>query len=163
MHIPEFFWTDARQRFTLAMLCLCKEFPMPHCLTLIALVLTACPALAQTGLPLEQGYFVAADTSCAEASNATLQLVTSAEFSWPQQACAIAAATQSAPTEFAVTLDCAASADLPAEQLNVVLTIPDAQHFGLSFAGEPPAFKTFCAQADLPEPWRSNALPVGVD
>jgi hypothetical protein len=163
MPVAEFFWTDLRQRFALALLCLCKDIAMPRHLTLIALVLSACPALAQTGLPLEQGYFVAADTPCAEASNATLQLVTASEFSWPQQACAIAAATQSGPSAYAVTLDCAASADLPAEQLNVALTSPDAQHFGLSFAGEPPAFKTFCAQPDLPEPWRSNALPGGVD
>jgi hypothetical protein len=163
MHIPEFFWTGVHRRVTLAMLRLCKEFAMPRRLSLIALALIACPALAQTGLPLNQGYFVAADTSCADASNATLQLVTTSEFSWPQQTCAIAAATQSAPGEIAVTLDCAASADLPAEQLNVVLTIPDAQHFGLSFAGEPPVFKTFCAQPDLPEPWRSNALPGGRD
>jgi len=136
---------------------------MPRRLTLIALVLNACPALAQTGLPLDQGFFIAADTPCAEASNATLQLVTTSAFNWPQQACAIAAATQTAPTEFAVTLDCEASSDLPAERLNVVLTIPDAQHFGLSFAGEPPAFKVFCPQTDLPEPWRTNDLSGFLD
>ena len=132
-------------------------------LALTALALTACPALAQTGLPLEQGYFVAADTPCADASNATLQLVTQSAFNWPLQACAIAGVTQSAPSEFPVTLECAASADLPAERLDVVLTIPDPQHFGLSFAGEPPAFKVFCPQKDLPEPWQTNNLSGFLD
>ena len=132
-------------------------------LTLTALLLTACPALAQTGLPLEQGYFVAADTPCADASNATLQLVTKSDFNWPQQACVIAGVRQTTATDHAVTLDCAASADLPAERLTVLLTIPDAQHFGLSFAGEPPAFKVFCPQKDLPEPWRTNDLSGFLD
>ncbi len=124
-------------------------------LTVLA-ALAACPAFAQTDFPLEQGYYVAEGTPCAEASNATLQLVTRHDFNWPQQACTIAEVTKTGTADYTLAVDCEETPDFPAERLTLALTIPDPKRFGLSFSGEPPAFKQFCAQADLPDPWRSN-------
>lgn len=109
-------------------------------------------------LPLSAGYFVAQGTPCAEASNATITLLGGRTFNWPQQACAVQTIGQAGPTTFAVTMDCEATADFPAETLAITLEIANGTEYGLSFGGEPPALSAFCPQADMPEPWRSNDL-----
>ncbi len=126
----------------------------------VILVLATTPALAgpPSDLPLDRGYYVSADTPCAEASNATIQLVGRATFNWPQQACAIADVALDTGTLYNVALDCEATADFPAERLNVILDVPDPQHYALSFEGEAGAPMQYCAQAALPDPWRTNDI-----
>jgi hypothetical protein len=139
-----------------------RKFGHHRLATALAAILIGTGALA-ADLPLEQGYFVSNDTPCAEASNATLQLVTRHEFNWSQQGCAIAEVTPRDSTTFAVALDCEETTDFPAERLNVTLTVPDPQHFGVSYSGEPPSQMHYCAQFELPEPWSTNDLSGFID
>lgn len=128
--------------------------------TFIAAAILALPAHAgpATELPLERGFYVAGDTSCADAAGATVTLVGRKDFAWPQLVCVFAEVTPAGPTEFDVTLDCEETEDFPAERLNVRMVVPDPRQYGISFSGEPLAYSHYCAQADLPEPWRSNDL-----
>lgn len=127
---------------------------------LIACALLAGPAQAGPAneLPLTRGFYVSGDASCAEASGATVTLVGRKDFAWPQMVCTFAGVKQVGPTDFDVALDCEETADFPAETLNVRMVVPDDRKYGLSFSGEPPAISHFCAQGDLPEPWRSNDI-----
>lgn len=127
-------------------------------LTCLLLTPFAAQAAPLDKLPLSAGFYVTQGTSCAEASNATLTLVGGRTFNWPQQACAVQSIDQTGPTQYAVTMACEATADFPAETLSIKLEIPSETEYGLSFEDEPPAMSSFCPQAEMPEPWRSNDL-----
>lgn len=57
-------------------------------------------------LPLQHGYFVASDTACSDASNATLMLVSTDGINSSRTFCDYASVEQASPTQFRATLSC---------------------------------------------------------
>ena len=133
--------------------------------------LTACgPASAENPLPLQLGFYVAADTPCANASNATLLLLRADGIGGARDFCQFLSIRQLSAQDFLVTESCADFQASEAEQRLVRYQIIDAVSFKLSRAtAEQPVLSQpidtdvfyqgyYCPQSSLPEPWRDNDL-----
>ncbi|MDD4865508.1 MAG: hypothetical protein PHE38_16140 [Alishewanella agri] len=134
-------------------------------------LLTACgPASAENQLPLRLGFYVAADTPCANASNATLLLLRANGIGGARDFCQFLSIRQLSAQDFLVTESCADFQASEAEQRLVRYQIIDAVSFKLSrVTAEQPVLSQptetevfyqgyYCPQSSLPEPWRDNDL-----
>ena len=132
---------------------------------------TACgPAPAKSQLPLQLGFYVAADTPCANASNATLSLLRANGIGGARDFCQFLSIRQLSAQDFLVTESCADFQASEAEQRLVLYHVIDAVSFKLSrVTAEQPVLSQptdtevfyqgyYCPQSDLPEPWRDNDL-----
>lgn len=137
----------------------------------ILLQQSACgPASAENPLPLQLGFYVAADTPCANASNATLLLLRADGIGGARDFCQFLSIRQLSAQDFLVTESCADFQASEAEQRLVRYQIIDAVSFKLSrvntdqpVLSQPSDTEVFyqgfyCPQSSLPEPWRDNDL-----
>lgn len=133
-----------------------------------ALLLAACADPAPTApvapavadLPLRPGFFVASDTPCHQASNATLLLKRPGGFNGSRDYCDFSSVEQSGPHSYRVTESCGDfQGDASASTTrNTSWEIPDDRHFrSRGDSGWEREFR-HCEQASLPEPWRDNDI-----
>ena len=137
----------------------------------ILLQQSACgPTPAKKPLPLRLGFYVAADTPCANASNATLLLLRANGIGGARDFCQFLSIRQLSEQDFLVTESCADFQASEAEQRLVLYHVIDAVSFKLSrVSAEQPVLSQpsdtdvfyqgyYCPQSSLPEPWRDNDL-----
>lgn len=127
-------------------------------------------APAKNQLPLRLGFYVAADTPCANASNATLLLLRADGIGGARDFCQFLSIRQLSAQDFLVTESCADFQASETEQRLVLYHVIDAVSFKLSRAtAEQPVLSKpsdtevfyqgyYCTQSSLPEPWRDNDL-----
>ncbi len=127
--------------------------------------LTACAGFghgrgdAEAGaeLPLRRGYYVAGDTPCGEASNATLALLRRDGIGGAREFCAFEHIERIGATTFRVTESCAAfqGDDAPAVSVRIY-GIPDDSSF-TSTADAGGVYRArYCPQSSLPAEWRED-------
>jgi hypothetical protein len=115
---------------------------------------------ATAQLPLKRGFYVASDTACAAASNATLLLMRQGGFNGAHDSCEFVAIEQTGPQQYRVTercVDLQAGPDGSSQQA-AIWDIPDEVTFtSRSDSGGERSFR-HCEQASLPDPWRDNDI-----
>lgn len=117
-------------------------------------------ATALADLPLKPGFFVASDTPCEQASNATLLLKRPGGFNGSRDYCDFKAVEQTGPHSYSVTESCGEFQGGAGSEFSEHTTweIPDEARFhSRSASGWERNFR-HCEQASLPEPWRDNDL-----
>lgn len=112
-----------------------------------------------TELPIRRGFYVAADTPCGQASNATLMLVSREGYG----ECRFEAIERIARDRYRVTERCSSGG--PAwgrpeeiETSRVVWTIESDTAFTRVSEGGYTAKARHCEQKSLPDPWRDNDI-----
>lgn len=109
-------------------------------------------------LPLKRGFYVASDTLCGEASNATLQLLRAGGIGVARETCAFKRIEQTAPSLYRVTEECRSiGGGRPQTQVSL-FDIRDDGRFSVSRSGAKPYHARYCAQSSLPSPWRDNDI-----
>jgi hypothetical protein len=116
------------------------------------------PVTTTHALPLQKGFYVASDTPCGEASNATLSLLLSEGLNWAREACQFTSIEEAGPRAWRITESCAELGS-PERYTQVVewTSIDDQQFRRVSDAGWVHEARR-CPQADLPDPWRDTDL-----
>lgn len=111
-------------------------------------------------LPLRQGFYVASDTVCAAASNATLILMRRDGFNGARDSCDFTAIERMRPTSYRVTAQCAdAQAQAGRSATSVIdWEIADDSTFSATGDGGPKRTFRHCEQSSLPDPWRDNDI-----
>lgn len=110
-----------------------------------------------TSLPLQRGFYVNAPTACAQASNATLILVTRQGMNVSRIITKFRKIDKVGPTTYVVT---AVSEDLEGRAsppTTVTYEIPNTTSFRGRDANRGYEYR-YCPQASLPEPWRNNDI-----
>jgi hypothetical protein len=111
-----------------------------------------------TELPLKRGYYVSADTPCAQASNATVLLLRREGLGGSQDFCEFKMIEQTAPTTYRVTQSCG---DLRGggEETSVVTydLMGDASFKSKSEHGWEQSARR-CEQSSMPADWRENDI-----
>lgn len=120
--------------------------------------LAAAPALAQDALPLPRGFYVASDTPCGGASNATLMLYHGTGFNAARSACEFSRLTPLGGGRYGYAETCNDIAGGGAyENLGaIVLTGPSSLRF--AYDGGSTYDARWCDQRDLPEMFRENDI-----
>jgi len=114
-------------------------------------------------LPLRRGFYVASDTPCGNASNATLMLVRRDGYGGSRYSCTFKAIERTGPASYRVTEECSSGGEAWGSEENVsternAWRIQDDTHFtSVSASGESYSAR-FCPQARLPEPWNTNDI-----
>jgi hypothetical protein len=112
-----------------------------------------------TELPLKRGFYVASDTACGRASNATLLLVHRDGINGSRDACEFRSVEQTGPTSYRAVAICNSIHVGEAESSTSVFEIPDATQF--SYGAEDSDYRShlrYCEQSSLPDPWRDNDI-----
>jgi len=112
-----------------------------------------------TELPLKRGFYVASDTACGQASNATLLLVHRDGINGSRDACVFRSVEQTGPTSYRAVVVCNNIQGGEAESSTNVYEIPDATRF--SYGAEDSDYRShlrYCEQSSLPDPWRDNDI-----
>ena len=111
-------------------------------------------------LPLKRGFYVASDTACEAAANATLLLLREDGFNGAHDSCDFVAIEQTGPQHYRVTercVDLQAGPDGSSQQA-AIWDIPDEVTFtSRNDSGGERSFR-HCEQASLPDPWRDNDI-----
>jgi hypothetical protein len=121
----------------------------------------ATPARAATAasLPLKRGFYVAADTPCGSASNATLQLVRRDGINVSRMACDFKRIEQTGATTYRVTEECRElTRDDPGETLVRTYDVANDSRFKVTGSDGQAYSARYCAQSSLPAPWRNNDI-----
>lgn len=140
-----------------------------------ALLLAACgtptstasgdAATTQATLPLKRGFYVASDTACNAASNATLLLYRGDGFNGARDSCEFQSIEQTGSDTYRVTERCQSfQASIDSATTEVVdWTLPDDASF--TSASERGWERNFrhCEQSSLPDPWRENDISDLID
>lgn len=111
-------------------------------------------------LPLKRGFYVASDTPCEQASNATLQLLRRDGIGGARDFCEFKQILEIAPQQFQVSALCG---DLQggvesAELLTITYQLHDNTSFSaLSDTGWEHSAR-YCDQSSLPDSWRDNDI-----
>lgn len=137
----------------------------PPFMTLRAATLTLCailapiliPGLALADMQLQRGFYVRADASCAQASNATLALVHKTGINGSRSACDFTALTPTGPNTFRYTERCEEmGGPEPIENSGTieVLSVTSFRQTGEDWQ----QIMTYCPQSSLPEPWATNDI-----
>jgi len=117
-------------------------------------------AAAPVTLPLQRGFYVASDTACEAASNATLLLFRGDGFNGSRDGCDFKTIEQTGPQNYRVTEHCAdfqAGPDSATTQI-VDYRLSDSTRFtSKSNDGWERDFR-YCEQSSLPEDWRDNDI-----
>ncbi|TCD05436.1 hypothetical protein EYB45_08170 [Erythrobacteraceae bacterium CFH 75059] len=118
---------------------------------------TPAPTTAAAGetvdsLPLRRGYYVASDTPCGQASNATLMLVTREGVSASRSSCETLRIARTGARRFEVRERC------EDEVRTTTYDIPANDRFTSTSDSGWSNSARFCPQASLPEPWRDNDI-----
>lgn len=118
------------------------------------------PAAAQSPaeLPLERGFYVRTDETCGTANNAVTALLTRSGLQWVTSRCTFGRIAQTGPTTWEVVQTC----DGPGEA-TATWEIPDRTSFSFTDTNGWEHAARFCAQSDMPQPWRSNDISDLID
>lgn len=127
----------------------------------ILICITGTGALAEpvAELPLHPGYYVNAQIDCGAADNSSLYLVRRDGISSAAATCTISLINQTGPTRYEVTDNCtelASGSELG--EATVLYDIPDDRSYGYIDGETVVGMNRYCAQDDLPEPFRSNDI-----
>jgi hypothetical protein len=117
------------------------------------------PTYTIVELPLQRGFYVMSDTSCGEASNATLLLVRRSGINWVRSACEFESIRHAGAESYRAALACKDIQRGEVQSSTYHLHIPDATQF--SYGTEDSDYRThfrYCQQSSLPEPWRDNDI-----
>lgn len=121
-------------------------------------------AVAQAGervseLPLKRGFYVASDTPCEHASNATLLLLRRDGIGGARDSCDFTHIERVGATTYRVTERCGDLMD-PGDSENYVVTweIPNDTSFSTEREDGWPRSARHCEQSRLPDPWRDNDI-----
>lgn len=110
-------------------------------------------------LPLETGFYVDAGTACGNASNATLSLVHARGINSARTSCDFAEIRQRDATTYETVERCSEITGGAPFDTRVVYTVPEPRRYLFTnehgWSGE----ARFCAQTELPDPWREIELP----
>jgi hypothetical protein len=112
-------------------------------------------------LPLKRGFYVASDTPCGQASNATLQLLRRKAMGAARTLCSFAKVEQIGSTRYRVTATCKDMTDHRDDGADtdiVTYDIPSETSFIARRANGADYSARFCEQKSLPQPWRSNDI-----
>jgi hypothetical protein len=112
-----------------------------------------------TELPLKRGFYVASDSDCGQASNATLLLVHSGGINGSRDACDFTSIEQTGPTGYRAVVACRNIQGGETESSTNVYEIPDATQF--SYGADDSDYRShfrYCEQSSLPDPWRDNDI-----
>lgn len=115
-------------------------------------------AAAPEGLPLTPGFYVAGDTPCARASNATLTLIHREGVNGARDVCTFETIEQIGPASYRAAQTCSAFGEGGQETRIVVYEIPDETRFIARSDSGWVQEARYCAQSSLPEPWRDNDI-----
>ena len=124
----------------------------------------AAPAAAQAGervseLPLKRGFYVASDTACEQASNATLLLLRRDGIGGARDSCDFVQIERVGDTTYRVTERCGDLMDHGAGETWVVTwQIPDDASFSTEREDGWSQSARHCEQSRLPDPWRDNDI-----
>jgi hypothetical protein len=110
-------------------------------------------------LPLKRGYYVASDTPCAKASNATLMLLRRDGVGGARDFCAFQSIVRIAPNAYRVTQACGDLQDpSPPQASTATYTLSDDTGFTAAHEDGWSYSARHCAQASLPPDWRDNDI-----
>lgn len=132
-----------------------------------ALVAAAPAAVAQTPgsprrvatLPLRPGYYVASDTPCRRASNATVSLLQRGGIGGARDFCEFQKIEQTAPGTYRVTQACKDFQDSgPAQSSVVTYTLSGTERFTARHAHGWVHSARRCAPSAMPPAWRDNDI-----
>ncbi len=122
------------------------------------------PVAAKSGagvmaLPLKRGYYVASDTPCGKASNATTMLLRRDGIGGSRDFCAFRKIEQTGPATYQVTEACGDLQDSgPPDIQSVTYTIGADDRFTSESASGWKRDARYCAQSAMPEDWRANDI-----
>lgn len=146
----------------------CGRGPAATLALLAAVLLAACVDQASTGaaaeamadLPLQPGFFVASDTPCERASNATLLLKRPGGINGSHDYCDFTSVEQTGPHSYRVSEACG---EFQGDAASVAVQhtdweIPDERNFHSRGDGGWQRDFRHCEQASLPQPWRDNDI-----
>jgi hypothetical protein len=114
--------------------------------------------IAAASLPLQRGYYVASDTPCGQASNATLQLLRSGGIGAARTLCEFKAVEQTGPTSYRVRESCSELDSTTAAMETISYEIANDHSFTTRRADGADYNARYCAQSSLPSPWRDNDI-----
>jgi len=123
----------------------------------------ATPAQAQAAtvaaLPLKRGYYVASDTPCDQASNATTTLLRRDGIGGARDFCEFKAIERAGPNVYRVTEACADLQDsVPPETGVTIYTLSGDMRFTSKNAQGWEHSARYCAQSSMPPDWRENDI-----
>jgi hypothetical protein len=117
------------------------------------------PAALGSELPLERGYYVATDTPCSKASNATVSLLQRGGIGGARDFCEFLKVEPTAPNTYRVTQACRAFQDSAPPEVSVVTYIlsRDAGFTSTSDRGWKYSAR-HCPQSSMPVEWHHNDI-----
>lgn len=124
---------------------------------------TASTAQPVTELPLDRGFYVANETPCAQASNATLLLVHREGVNNAQSACYFLSIKKTGEKTFQAEQRCQLSGVDEPEVSAVTYEILSRTSFTFENADGWSGAASLCEQASLPEPWATNDIQDMID
>lgn len=116
-------------------------------------------AAVVTVLPLKRGYYVASDTPCGQASNATTTLLRREGIGGARDFCEFKKIEPSGPNTFRVTEACGDLQDnVPPETSVTTYTLKGDTAFTSKSASGWEHSARYCAQSSMPPDWRANDI-----
>ena len=110
-------------------------------------------------LPLKRGFYVATDTPCDQASNATLLLVTSEGINSARTVCTFRTIHQTGRDTYRTTEACFdIQGDEPPDIRAATYTLKGDERFTVRADHGWKSSARYCPQWSLPEPWRDNDI-----
>jgi hypothetical protein len=116
-----------------------------------------------TSLPLKRGFYVAGDTACGQASNATLMLVRKSGINSSRVPCEFKAIEKVGANSYRVTESCSEGGAAWGTEEHVSTSVStyeiasDTSFTSKSDSGWENSAR-YCPQSSLPEPWRNNDI-----
>lgn len=108
-----------------------------------------------TGLPLKPGFYVASDTPCGQASNATLSLVRRNGMNVSRMSCDFKKIEQTGPARYQVTEECKELTQGTSETDVRTYEVANDSSFKSLLPDGTSYQARYCAQSSLPAPWRN--------
>ena len=112
-------------------------------------------------LPLERGFYVRTDEMCKTASNAGTAILRRAGLQWITSQCLFEHIEKATPTTYLVTQSCGDGAH--SETAIATWEIPDRASFSFTDDNGWQHAARFCAQRDMPQPWRDLDIADLID
>jgi len=134
--------------------------------TAVIVALTVCDQNAAkaettivTALPLKRGYYVASDTPCDQASNATTTLLRRDGFSGSRDFCEFKKIERTGANTYRVTEACGdVQDDAPPETSVNIYTLEGDAAFSVERESGWVHGARYCAQSSMPPEWRENDI-----
>jgi hypothetical protein len=119
-------------------------------------------ARAVSTLPLKRGYYVASDTPCAQASNATLLLLRRNGIGGARDFCEFKRIQESGPGTFLVDESCADFQGSTAESRQLHYVVENDVRFVAKDRDGIVLDARYCAQSALPPDWRTTDIEADI-